>query len=90
MSDENTDHNKEDARADLSVLDDAELAERILKNVYFAKNAFYFLSDSVDEINKGHETAPAWLLDEAYKKMREVNQCLNEMLHRINNLKMDE
>ena len=89
MSEEITNYKEEDAHADLSVLDDAELAEKILKNVYLAKNAFYFLSDSVDEINKRQETAPAWLLDEAHKNMMEVNQCLNEMLRRISNLKTD-
>ena len=84
MEKENIGHITGEARGYLSAQDDSELAERILKNVFFAKNAFYFLGSTFERTDNKNKEASEFLLEKTHQKMIEVNDCLKEILERMN------
>lgn len=78
----NNNQSEEKTNSAISHLSDTELIERIFTDIYFTRNAVYYLSSVYSE-NKSDKNIPTQLINEAQQKMSEVNQCLNELVERL-------
>lgn len=72
----------EKTKPSVSHLSDTELIEKIFTDIYFTRNAVYYLSSVYSE-NKTDKNIPTKLINEAQQKMSEVNKCLNELVERL-------
>ena len=72
----------EEINSSISQLSDTELIERIFTDIYFTRNAVYYLSSVYSE-DESDRDIPTQLINEAQQKMSEVNQCLNELVERL-------
>ena len=78
----NNNQSEEEIKSAIAHLSDTELIERIFTDIYFTRNAVYYLSSVYSE-NKSDKNIPTQLINEAQQKMSEVNQCLNELVERL-------
>ena len=78
----NSNQSEEETISAISHLSDIELIERIFTDIYFTRNAVYYLSSIYSE-NKSDKDISTQLINEAQQKMSEVNQCLNELVERL-------
>jgi hypothetical protein len=78
----NNNQSEEETKSAIAHLSDTELIERIFTDIYFTRNAVYYLSSVYSE-NKSDKNIPTQLINEAQQKMSEVNQCLNELVERL-------
>ena len=73
---------QEGIHAALAHLSDTELIEKIFTDIYFTRNAVYYLNSVYSE-KKSDKNISTQLINEAQEKMSEVNQCLNELVERL-------
>jgi hypothetical protein len=73
---------QEGIHAAIAHLSDTELIEKIFTDIYFTRNAVYYLSSVYSE-KKSDKNISTQLINEAQEKMSEVNQCLNELVERL-------
>ena len=78
----NNNQSGEEINSSISHLSDTALIEKIFTDVYFTRNAVYYLSSVYSE-DKSDRNIPTQLINEAQQKMSEVNQCLNELVERL-------